>query len=143
MSTRSVPRRGDVYYLDHPKGDPHWHVVVSRDEMNQSLDSVLVVPLTSVIDDTGRRKDERPYDRFRICIPNNQFSWEDGERIPKGQSLARVEWTFAYRIKDLSTRCGHLGDFYLGRLTLALAHVFKIPVPRPALVPGPIRPPLP
>jgi mRNA-degrading endonuclease toxin of MazEF toxin-antitoxin module len=137
-----APVRGDVYYLDRPQGDPHWHVVVSLNQLNQALDSILVVPLTSVTDTTGKRKDEGPAKRFRIALSPNLFTWYPGRKAPTGESLARVEWVSTFRKTDLTESCGRLNGYGLGLLSLALAYVFQIPPPSPFLVSGPISPPL-
>ena len=146
-----APSRGDIYYIDVPQEyrlgreecGPHWHVVVSSDEINHRLEIAVVIPLSSPENkDTGRPKDLGPYRNHRIRVHATQITWYQGQKSATGESLAKTEQVFCLSRRHLEgiPCCGKVGDAGMAAIESGLCHVLNIPVPQK--VRGPVKPPI-
>lgn len=132
------PRRGDIYYIHIPEEfrvgseehGAHWHVVVSRDEINHALPIVLVVSLTSLSNKNGVPKDNGDYSKFKKRIPDSQKIWIEGQKACSGISLALTEQVFTISQEYLvrSPKCGKVTEAALGAIEEGLIFVFKLSV---------------
>jgi hypothetical protein len=152
----ATPLRGEMYYIEVPQEyrsgseewGPHWHVVVSRNEINEQGNVVLVVPLTSMLSKTtGLPKDEGAFRFQRIRIPEDQKRWTAGKRQNTGDSLALTEQAFCLSQTYLfDGPCGTVTDDALFSIEAGLTYVFGLPnigrrQPKPAVANQPLRPP--
>ena len=145
-----APSRGDIYYIDvppefrveHEEFGPHWHVVVSSDDINHNLRIAVVVPLSSPLNKEGKPKDAGPYRNHRIKVIAGQITWYSGQKAAAGDSLAKTEQVFCLSRRYLESIpcCGKISDTGMSAIEAGLCHVLKIPIPKK--LGGPVKPPL-
>jgi mRNA-degrading endonuclease toxin of MazEF toxin-antitoxin module len=97
-------------------------VIVSADPLNEALQKIcMVVPLTSVIQKTGRQ--------FRILIPESQKIPEPGTKGCPGDSLALTEQTRCIsteRLLDMK-RVGRIKTEAIAAVEAGIRFVLAIP----------------
>jgi len=131
------PLRGEIYYIEVPQEyrsgselwGAHWHVVMSRNEINSQGHIVMVVPLTSPENKTtGHPKDAGAFRWHRIRIPDDQKVWIPGKKSSTGDSVALTEQAFCLSQNYLfDGPCGTVTELALYSIEGGLAHVLDLP----------------
>ena len=100
----AAPSRGDIYHIEIAHGEamghelegPHWWVVLSITQLNQSLNLFTAVPLSSPNNkNNGKPKDEGDFRFFRIRVLQESKTKDQGrtDAVFNGSSIALTEQT--------------------------------------------------
>jgi mRNA-degrading endonuclease toxin of MazEF toxin-antitoxin module len=144
------PQRGDIYRIhiptDHRVGrefcGSHLHLVVSTDSINKFSDVIMVVPLTSPLNDAGIRKDQGDFAQFRISIRDSHKKWDDPQCTDcRGESLALTDHAFSMSVQRINCdRVASVNDDALAQVEAGLKYVFKMTIQK--TTGGGLRPPM-